>query len=79
MSQVLEDLVDLLTLEPIEENLFRRAVARIWVFVNCSVARCSVSRCRRPASDGGRSASCAFDALVTSCVRAMPVASGVSG
>lgn len=48
MSQVLEDLVDLLTLEPIEENLFA-AAARTWVFASCSAARCSASRCRRPA------------------------------
>ena len=44
MSQVLDDLVNLLTLEPIEENLFAAAV-RTWAFASCSAVRCLGSRC----------------------------------
>ena len=48
MSHVLEDLVDLLTLERSKRTCFA-VVARTWGSASCSAARCSASHCRRPA------------------------------
>ena len=45
MSQVLDDLVNLLTLEPIEENLFRGSSQDLG-FRQLFGVRCSVNRCR---------------------------------
>lgn len=55
MSQVLDDLVELLTLEAIEENLFAAAV-RTWVFASCLAARCWGSRCLPPVRPSKRTA-----------------------